>query len=155
MASIDSFGWFSVSMSIGGKIRHAIESIVTVFLFLFQYIPLAGPWYGFMCIPLVTYVFSVLWLSDSSEINLYPLFYSKRLMFGRIVAIAGFVMFLTAFIQYLHKRSYIKKHGGFINSGFYSVLRHPQYFGIIVCTLGITIMCIQYAASHIDFWVYG
>jgi len=59
-------------------------------------------------------------------------------MFGRIVAIAGLVIFLIALIQFISGR------GRLVTSGLYSVVRHPQYFGITVIALGISMMCIQY-----------
>ena len=63
-------------------------------------------------------------------------------MFGRIVAVAGLVIFLVAFIQFLIKR------GRLITRGLYSVVRHPQYLGITVMTLGISMMSIQFAGWH-------
>jgi len=59
-------------------------------------------------------------------------------MFGRVVAIIGFVVFLAACFQFL------KGRGRLITRGLYSVVGHPQYFGIVVMTLGISVMSMQY-----------
>lgn len=51
---------------------------------------------------------------------------------GMCLSAIGLVIFIIAFIQFL-------RHKGFITSGLYSVVRHPQYFGIILSTLGLTL----------------
>jgi len=132
--------------SIKIKVRHLIEALASVFLFLFQHIPVAGPWYGHMLFPLATYLFGTCWLlsPEYREYEFDLLFLSPKLMFGRIVAIVGFIIFLTALIHFLMKR------GKLITSGLYSVVRHPQYLGIIITTYGITMMCFQYAGTRSD-----
>lgn len=128
-----------MSKSIGPKIRHIIQALISALLFFFQYMPVSGPWYGFMVLPLAAYVSVFFWgYSEFRGSEIYLLFFSPRLMFGRVVAIIGFVVFLAACFQFL------RGHGRLITSGLYSVVRHPQYFGIIVMTLGISVMSMQY-----------
>jgi len=128
------------------KVRHAVESLIAAFLFIFQHMPVVGPWMGPMCIPLATYILSTLWVyPDFLDSTAHLLFFSGRLMFGRIVAIAGFVIFSIALIQFINGR------GKLITSGLYSVVRHPQYFGIVIMTLGISMMCIQHSGVHSEF----
>ncbi|KPV64837.1 MAG: hypothetical protein AOA65_0751 [Candidatus Bathyarchaeota archaeon BA1] len=134
------------------KIRHTIEALTSLFLFLLQYIPVAGPWFGFMILPLAPFVLGLFWvLPEFWEAEIYLLLLSPRLMFGRIVAIMGFIIFLMAFIQLLRAR------GRLIAWRLYSIVRHPQYFGIIVMTLGISIMSIQYTMGAspqvLYFWL--
>lgn len=132
-----------MSKSKGGRIRHIIETLVTPFLFAFQYIPGAGPWYGFMIFPLAVYISGLLWAYPeflSAQINL--LLFSERLMFGRIVAVTGFIIFLIACVQFLRRNEKV------VTTWLYSVIRHPQYFGIVVMTLGISIMSIQYSGNR-------
>ena len=129
-----------MSKSIDRKARHIIQTLISAFLFLFQYIPVAGPWYGLMIYPLAAYVFGFFWsLPEFRGDQIYLLLFSPRLMFGRIVAIAGFIIFLIALVQFL------KGRGTLITDGIYSAVRHPQYFGITVMTLGISIMTLQFA----------
>jgi len=66
--------------------------------------------------------------------EIYLLLFSPRLVLGRVVTIIGFMVFLAACFQFL------KGRGRLITRGLYSVVRRPQYFGIIVMTLGISVM---------------
>lgn len=128
-----------MSKSVGGKIRHVIEALSSAFLLLFQHIPVAGPWRGFMIIPLAGYVFGFFWeFPEFRGQQIYLLLVSPRLMFGRVVAIAGFIIFIMALIQLLAER------GRLVTWGLYSVVRHPQYFGLSIMTLGINMMAIQF-----------
>lgn len=129
-----------MSKSQDSKIRHLTETLISAFLFVFQYIPVAGPWYGLMIFPLITYISGLAWAHPDfigAEINL--LLFSERLMFGRIVAVTGFMFFLVASVQFLRKK------GEVITTGIYSIVRHPQYFGMAVITLGISMMSIRYS----------
>jgi len=119
-----------------------IEVLVSASLFVFQYIPVAGPWWGLMIFPLIIYVSGMIWSHSefvAAQIDL--LFISERLIFGRIVAVTGFMILLGACVQLL------RGDGGVITTGFYSLVRHPQYLGISVMTLGVSVMCIQYTGS--------
>ena len=131
-----------MSKSKDRKLRHIIETIITAFLFAFQYIPVLGPWFGFMVFPLAVYICGLLWAHPEffgAQINL--LLFSERLMFGRIVAATGFIIFLAACFQFLRRKQKL------ITTEFYSVVRHPQYLGIVIMTLGISIMSIQFTFS--------
>lgn len=126
-----------------------METLVSAFLFAFQYIPVTGPWMGLMIFPLIIYVSGLMWAHPEfleAQVNL--LLFSERLMFGRIVAVAGFIIFLVAFIQFL------RRNGKVITTGLYSVVRHPQYLGIAVMTLGASIMCLQFTGSTIPKVLY-
>jgi protein-S-isoprenylcysteine O-methyltransferase Ste14 len=129
--------------SIDSIIRHVIETLVSLFLFVFQHIPVAGPWFGAMTLPLITYILGLMWTEpELLEAQISLLLFSERLMFGRIVAVIGFAIFSIAIVQFLRKK------GKVITTGIYSVVRHPQYFGIVVVTLGISIMSIQYSGRY-------
>jgi len=58
-------------------------------------------------------------------------------MVGRIIAIAGVIIFLLAALQFLEERA---KGTRLIKTGLYSLVRHPQYFGIIIITIGLNVM---------------
>ena len=87
-----------------------------------------------MVVPLIVYLTGLEWTHPDFELLLF----SQELLGGRIVAIIGFAVFLTAFSQYLLEK------GDVITSGVYSFVRHPQYLGITVITLGLTVMCRQH-----------
>ncbi len=132
-----------MSKSKNRRFRHIIETLITAFLFAFQYVPAAGPWFGLMIFPLAIYISGLVWAYPEflgAEINL--LLFSESLMFGRMVAITGFIIFLAACYQFLRRERKI------ITTGLYSVVRHPQYLGIAIMTLGISIMSIQFAGGH-------
>lgn len=61
--------------------------------------------------------------------------YGLRVLFpiGMCLSAIGLVIFTIAFIQFL-------RHKGFITSGLYSIVRHPQYVGLILSTLGLTLV---------------
>lgn len=122
------------------KLRHFIESIMAVLLLLIQYIPVVGIWHGIMFFPLAIYLFSILiaypqtFWDDASA-----LLFSPHNVVGRVIAFCGLLLFLAALIQFLKKRNVL------ITTGVYSVVRHPQYLGIIILTLGYSLMVIWMA----------
>lgn len=71
-------------------------------------------------------VFNMISIPNFYGINLNPIL-------GWTLFAVGFFIFLVAFIQFLTKR---KK--GFVTTELYSKVRHPQYLGIILATLGFT-----------------
>jgi len=64
-----------------------------------------------------------------------PNFHSINLnsIIGWTLFAIGFSIFLAAFFQFFTKRK-----EGFVTNGLYSKVRHPQYLGIILATLGFT-----------------
>lgn len=63
--------------------------------------------------------------------NLYGI--NPNPIIGWTLFAVGFFIFLVAFIQFFTKRK-----EGFVTTGLYSKVRHPQYLGIIVAALGFT-----------------
>lgn len=63
--------------------------------------------------------------------NLYG--FNLNALVGWILFTIGLCIFLAAAIQFLTKRK-----EGFVTTGLYSKVRHPQYLGIILATLGFT-----------------
>lgn len=132
-----------------GKVRHVIQVLTSAFLFAFQHIPVTNVaedvliFISPMLIPLTAYLFGLWWTRPYFSYQMEFLVFSERLMFGRVVAVAGFVVFLAACVQFLFQFLFQRKSAKIVTSGLYSVVRHPQYFGIIVASLGITIMCLQ------------
>jgi len=51
---------------------------------------------------------------------------------GIVLIVVGIVMFLAAYLHYLSRRK-----AGVVKTGLYSVVRHPQYLGIILATFGL------------------
>jgi len=119
------------------KFRHFIQPITAILLFLIQYVPVVGLWHGIMFFPLAVYLFSILIAYPQtfwSDANF--LLFSQHNIIGRVIAFCGLLLFLAAFIHFLRKR------GTLVMTGVYSVVRHPQYLGIIILTLGYSFMVI-------------
>lgn len=73
-------------------------------------------------------VFDMISIPNFYNINLNPIL-------GWIMLALGFSIFLVAFVQFLTKWK-----RGFVVTGLYSKIRHPQYLGIILATLGFTFL---------------
>jgi len=90
-----------------------------------------------MFIPLFAYIVSLGMGNPNLQRDINVLLFSKEFMVGRVIAFAGFTILLLAGTQLLW--GYIRRRA-LVKIGLYSVVRHPQYSGIIVMTLGLTIM---------------
>jgi protein-S-isoprenylcysteine O-methyltransferase Ste14 len=65
----------------------------------------------------------------------------KPLLVGRIVALIGVIIFAVSAIQWVW---YHHKKVGLFTKGLYSKIRHPQFLGIIITSLGLTIMVLTF-----------
>jgi protein-S-isoprenylcysteine O-methyltransferase Ste14 len=125
--------------------RRVVEILSTVLLFGTQTILFAGIYISIMTIPLLPYLIALpstlfynpLALSDEIGVMLFW----KPLIAGRIVALIGVVIFAVASIQWLW---YHHKKVGLFTRGLYSKIRHPQFLGIIITSLGLTIMVLTF-----------
>ena len=135
--------------SVSQKIKHIFEALLTVLLFGMQTIYNMGIFFGFMTIPLLPYVWLV--LTDNRFANAFwfnvefMLFASKEIWVGRIIAFIGVAVLLLAAARFLWSRY---KGIGLIQSGLYSRIRHPQFTGIIIITIGLTVM----VATHGSYY---
>lgn len=122
-------------------IRHLLEALFSTLLFSMQTIYNMGIFFGIMTIPLLPYVWLVFTDSNYAEafwFNFeFMLFASDKIWVGRIIAFVGVAVLLVATVQFLWNR--YKRHG-LIQSGLYSCIRHPQFTGIILITVGLTVM---------------
>ncbi|MEM2111242.1 MAG: hypothetical protein QXX08_05115 [Candidatus Bathyarchaeia archaeon] len=124
-------------MKLKNTFRHMVETIIAVFFLLLQTMPAVGPWISLMFVPLGYYLLLYfMWHPEYLGHNISILF-SQQTLLGQIVTVAGLAIFLEACIQFLGK------HGKIITTGLYAVVRHPQYFGILIVTFGLSISCVQ------------
>jgi len=65
------------------------------------------------------------------------MFFSKYFIVGRIIALIGIVVLAAGAVQLLLNR---RRRIGLIETGAYSIVRHPQFAGIIILTMGLTVM---------------
>ena len=119
--------------------------LLTVLLFGTQTILYAGVAISVMTIPLLPYLIAlpgILYRNPaalSSEIA--AMFFWKYLLAGRIVALIGLIIFAFAAVQWLW---YHHKKVGVFTKGLHSKIRHPQFLGIIITSLGLTIMVLTF-----------
>ncbi len=124
------------------KLRSLVEYLIAVLLFSLQQIPVVFTWTWPMLLPLAAYFTSMLWVNGEvlpRQIQL--LFFDQRLMFGRIITVIGFTLFLIALFQF------VKQRGQLVSSGFYSIVRHPQYFSLIIMAYGVSVMAREFGGG--------
>lgn len=69
------------------------------------------------------------------------------LFLGTFLFPLGLVIFTVALIQLLRGK------GRLLTSGLYSIVRHPQYFGIILATLGFTFFELEVKLMSLITWI--
>jgi protein-S-isoprenylcysteine O-methyltransferase Ste14 len=110
-----------------------------------------------MAIPLLPYLVGLVYdymqgVSPNLQRDIYLLFFAREFMVGRIIAFAGVVIFLLAAFQFLRERV---KGTRLVKNGLYSLVRHPQYFGIIIITVGLNVMVLTLGSNPllISLWL--
>jgi len=128
-------------------IKQIFSRTLSLFLVVIQYIPVVGPWFGIMLLPIILYFLTVLTVYPEFIImELSLIFFSRRFIFGRVIVVAGLVIFLSAYFNFLKRTSPV------VTDGLYSRVRHPQYLGLTTVTLGFTLMGIELRG---DFKILG
>jgi protein-S-isoprenylcysteine O-methyltransferase Ste14 len=115
------------------SIRPGILRIIGYLIPLVQSLPSIGIWTGLMTLPFFTYL---ILLFRNIPVNLpraFSDFLIPILIPEKVFIFSGFLILLYS-IGYLIKN----RKEGLIVSGPYSVVRHPQYLGIILLTIGFT-----------------
>lgn len=128
------------NLKTGERVRHLLEAIFTALLFGTQTILNAGIFISIMSIPLLPYLFYFLsgqYPLTALEFNIYVMLFAKEFWVGQAIALIGVAVLSLAATQLLWNR-----HKGvvLIKTGMYSVVRHPQFSGIIIITVGLTVM---------------
>ncbi|MBC8509892.1 MAG: DUF1295 domain-containing protein [Anaerolineales bacterium] len=97
---------------------------------------------------LMTWTLQGIWVSFSLAAGLAAITSEKRLAIGAF-AIVGFVVWLFGFIFEIisdSQKSKFKENpendGKFINTGLWSLSRHPNYFGEIILWIGVAIVAL-------------
>jgi protein-S-isoprenylcysteine O-methyltransferase Ste14 len=132
------------------KTRHLLEAMFTALLFGTQTILDAGWAVSVMSTPLLPYLIYFLKGQAYPEREIQVLFFSKYFMVGRIIALIGFAVLLLAVMQFLWNRA---GGVGLIKTGAYSVVRHPQFTGIIIVTIGLTVMVLTLGGHQLQIVV--
>jgi protein-S-isoprenylcysteine O-methyltransferase Ste14 len=120
-----------------GKLSTFFKGLVAFLIFgATQLTPIVG-FYGFMIAPLMIYlpftsVGRQFFLSDLAVIFLF----NQVNFFGALIFYLGLIVFCVSFVEWV---KFHREGLGLFNRGLYSMVRHPQFLGIIIMTLGLTI----------------
>ena len=138
------------NLKVGERVRHLLEAVFTVLLFGTQTILHAGIAISIMAIPLLPYLFYLLTgtgnYPEALKTQIWAMFYLNTFIVGRLIALIGAVVLLIAAAQLQWSR-----HKGVevIKTGTYSVVRHPQFTGIIIITVGLTVMVLTNSTASL------
>lgn len=130
-----------------GKIRHLFEIAFTGILFSTQTILNAGWAISVMTIPLLPYLAYLTGGDANVEREIAVMFFSKYFIVGRIIALVGIVVLAAGAVQLLLNR---RRGIGLIETGAYSIVRHPQFAGIIILTMGLTVMTLTLGGNSVE-----
>jgi len=116
------------------KIKDFFLKFSGYFILLLQYVPTTSIWFGIMSLPLIGYL-TFFFINPSIAWKDFLFFISSPEFY---LTIFGMIVFLYSLIHLIRNRK-----DGLIKTGFYKYIRHPQYLGIIIMTLGLTLFCVR------------
>lgn len=115
------------------RIRSAVLRVAGYLVLLVQSLPPLGIWTGLMTLPFASYL--ILFFANL-PVNLPRALsdlFVPFLILEKVLIITGFLILVYS-VAYL----IIKRKEGLVTSGPYWLVRHPQYLGMILLTLGFT-----------------
>ena len=115
------------------RIKSGFLKIAGYLVPLVQSLPPLGVWAGVMTLPFASYLII---LFANLPLNLPKAvfdFSAPFLIPEKVFIIIGFLIFVYSAAYLI-----IKRKKGLVTSGPYRLVRHPQYLGIILLTLGLT-----------------
>jgi len=115
------------------RVREWFLRLVGYLIPLVQSLPPLGIWTSLMTLPFATYLVIMFTNFPVSLPTALSEFLTPFLIIEKAFLIMG-VVILVYSIVHLETR----KKEGLVTSGPYRLVRHPQYFGIIISTLGLT-----------------
>ncbi|MBS7634769.1 DUF1295 domain-containing protein [Candidatus Bathyarchaeota archaeon] len=129
-------------------LRHITEAIISLSLFLLQHIPFSGGLFT-MLLPIAGLILHlptyILDLIANPDLLTYEVFYQRLSTIAGILALLIIVVGSTIFAEsFIH---FLKNRGSLVTDDLYSVVRHPQYLGLILMVLGLSLLCMGLAAD--------
>jgi protein-S-isoprenylcysteine O-methyltransferase Ste14 len=121
-------------MTLTEKLKLGFLKLAGYLIPLAQSFPPLGIWTGLMTLPFASYLMiMVANLPEHLPSAIMNFFVIPFLIPEKIVIITG-ILILTYSIIHL----WIKRKSGLVTSGSYGLIRHPQYLGFVLITLGFT-----------------
>lgn len=130
--------------------KDVYKRLISVILLIFQLPAFAcamNPYLIWMIPPFGVYALLIspwspfFWFRETRWLTTYNLILPYMNCIGPVLMMLGTGIFIVSCIQLFRRR---KK--GLVTYGLYSVVRHPQYFGLILATLGFSLMNLRPAS---------